>query len=85
MPKNYTALKLPKIDFWSKFQRSISNRSRDIASEKKRSGWMDGWMDKSKLIDSLLACFAAASLKTMTRNYCSLIYKQRESKIQNMR
>ena len=55
MLKNYTALKLSRVDLWSKFQHSISNRSQVIMGEKKfqMDDWMIRWMDgKIKLIFS---------------------------------
>ncbi len=43
--KNYTACKLPRVDFCSKFQHSISNCSQDIVDERNvPDGWMDGQM-----------------------------------------
>ena len=63
--KNNTALKLPKIDFWSKFQLFISNRSRVIEDErnvpeKGRKEVMDGQIK----INRLAFTFSCASLKT---------------------
>ncbi len=52
MPKNYTALKLPKVDFRSKLQCFISNRSRVLVGEK---NIFDMWMDKSKSIECFFA------------------------------
>ncbi len=40
--KNYIALKLPRVNYRSKFQHSISNRSQDIVDEK---NFPDGWLD----------------------------------------
>src|SRR6195952_324707 len=47
MLKNYTDLKLSRVDLWSKFQHSTSNRSHVIMGEKKfqMDGWMNKWMD----------------------------------------
>ncbi len=41
--KNYIALKLPRVDYRSKLQHSISNRSQDIVDEKNVP---DGWLDR---------------------------------------
>ena len=63
--RNNTALKLPKIDFCSKFQLSISNRSRVIEDERNvpEKGRKEV-MDEQIKINGLAFVFSSASLKT---------------------
>ncbi len=76
MTKTYTALKLPKVDFWSKFQRSISNRSRVIVGGKNvTDGWMDGQIKINRLAVSLLSSCESKNylITSMLRFYIFMI------------